>query len=120
MNMISRQFTLDTRWRPFELVIWAILFLIPAVYPSQNFLINEIAILILFAVSLDLVIGYSGIVTLGQAAFFGVGAYVAGLFSIHVSGDPLLGLVVAVSIAAILGLVFSITVTRGSALSCLM
>ena len=41
--------------------------------------------MILFALSLDLVLGYAGIVTLGHAAFFGAGAYAAGIFAAHVS-----------------------------------
>ena len=43
-------------------------------------MLNEIAILALFALSLDLILGYAGIVSLGHAAFFGAGAYAAGLF----------------------------------------
>ena len=50
--------------------------------------------MILFAMSLDLVLGYAGIVTLGHAAFFGVGGYAAGIYAVHVSGEPLSGLLV--------------------------
>ena len=57
-------------------------------------LINEIAIVALFAMSLDLILGYAGIVSLGHAAFFGFGAYAAALFAKHVMPDPLVGLVV--------------------------
>ena len=63
--------------------------------PRQAALLNEIAILALFAVSLDLILGYGGIVSLGHAAFFGTGCYVAALFAKHVMPDPLVGLVVA-------------------------
>ena len=56
--------------------------------------LNEIAILALFALSLDLILGYAGIVSLGHAAFFGVGAYAAALFAKHVMPDPLVGLAV--------------------------
>ena len=55
--------------------------------------VTEIAIIALFAVSLDLILGYAGIASLGHTAFFGAGAYAAGLFAIHVTNDPLLGLV---------------------------
>ena len=65
---------------------------------------TQVMIWILFALSLDLVLGYAGIVTLGQAAFFGFGAYVAGLMSIHVTGDPLIGHAVAIVASALLGL----------------
>ena len=58
---------------------------------------TQVLIWILFALSLDLALGYAGIVTLGQAAFFGLGAYAAGLFAIHVSPDPILGHIAAVA-----------------------
>jgi len=59
--------------------------------------------MILFTLSIDLVLGYAGIVTFGQAAFFGVGAYAAGLFSIHVMPDPIAGLVFGTAIAGVFG-----------------
>jgi branched-chain amino acid transport system permease protein len=60
---------------------------------------------ILFTLSLDLALGYAGIVTLGHAAFFGVGAYAAGNFAIHVSSDPLLGHLAAIVAGGIAGLI---------------
>ncbi len=44
---------------------------------------TRILIFALFAVSLDLIVGYGGMVSLGHAAFFGLGAYVAGIVSHH-------------------------------------
>ena len=68
-------------------LLWAA----PFVFPSRmRPLINEIAILALFAPSLDLILGYAGIISLGHAAFFGVGAYGAALCW-HVMPDPLVG-----------------------------
>ena len=64
----------------------------------------QVMIWALFALSLDLALGYAGIVTLGHAAFYGVGAYAAGIFSIRVSGDPILGHLVAVAVAGLFGL----------------
>ena len=83
-------------------------------------LANEIAILALFALSLDLILGYAGIISLGHAAFFGVGAYSAALFAKHVLPDPLVGLAVAVVVAALLGALSSVLVMRGSDLARLM
>ena len=56
-------------------------------------LASQIAITALFALSLDLILGYAGIVSLGHAAFFGFGAYTAGLISKWGWGEPLTGLV---------------------------
>jgi branched-chain amino acid transport system permease protein len=44
-----------------------------------------------FAISLDLILGYAGIVSLGHAAFFGLGAYTAGILSAKGWGEPLTG-----------------------------
>src|SRR5215213_4387393 len=108
------------RWRWPEIVFWLVAFG-ALLMPSGKYLIlNEIAILALFALSLDLILGYAGIVSLGHAAFFGVGAYTAGLFAKHVMGDPLVGLAVGASVAALVGFVTSPLVLRGSDLTRLM
>ena len=104
-----------TRVMPFEVAIWAVAVGAGVFFPRYSPLWNEIAILALFALSLDLILGYAGIVSLGHAAFFGVGAYTAGLFAEHVMGDPLVGLAVAASVAALVGLLTSPLVLRGSA-----
>ncbi|KQX34621.1 branched-chain amino acid ABC transporter permease [Variovorax sp. Root434] len=108
------------RWHPLEFVVWAVAFALPLVMPSHSLLINEIAIVALFAMSLDLILGYTGIVSLGHAAFFGFGAYAAALFAKLVMPDPTVGLVVATVLSALLGLVASVTILRGSDLTRLM
>jgi branched-chain amino acid transport system permease protein len=110
----------STRVRTWEVAIWVIAAGAWFVVPSQSPLFNEIAILALFAVSLDLILGYAGIVSLGHAAFFGVGAYAAALFAKHVMGDPLAGLAVGAVAAALVGLLTSPLVLRGSDLTRLM
>jgi branched-chain amino acid transport system permease protein len=95
-------------------------FALPALLPGHALIVNEIAIVALFAVSLDLVLGYTGIVTLGHAAFLGFGAYCAALFAKFIHPDPLLGLVVGVMAATVLGAVCSVTILRGSDLTRLM
>ena len=108
------------RWRPLEFVVWAAAFALPFVMPSHSLLVNEIAIVALFAMSLDLILGYTGIVSLGHAAFFGFGAYAAALFAKLVMPDPTVGLVLATALSALLGLVASVTILRGSDLTRLM
>ena len=71
------------RVRAWELALWRVALLSWFVLPRQAPMLNEMAILALFAVSLDLILGYAGIVSLGHAAFFGTGAYVAALFAKH-------------------------------------
>jgi branched-chain amino acid transport system permease protein len=69
----------QARWRVAEVVFW-LATLLPLLLPGYLALASQIAITALFALSIDLVLGYAGIVTLGHAAFFGLGAYGAGLF----------------------------------------
>jgi branched-chain amino acid transport system permease protein len=108
------------RWRAWEPLFWVAAFIAPVLLPAHAFLFNEIAIVALFAISLDLVLGYTGIVSLGHAAFFGMGSYSAALFAKHVMPDPLVGLAVGVATATALGAVFSVTIQRGSDLTRLM
>ena len=105
------------KWEP---VLWLLALSSPFWLQSHALLINEIAIVALFAISLDLVLGYSGIVSLGHAAFFGMGAYTAALFAKLVMPDPLVGLVVAVLVSVLLGAACSLTILRGSDLTRLM
>ena len=108
------------RWRWWELALLAALPLSWLLLPGQSLLLNEIAIVALFAVSLDLILGYAGIVSLGHAAFFGFGSYAAALFAKNVMPDPLVGLVVAIAASALLGLLTSVLILRGSDLTRLM
>jgi branched-chain amino acid transport system permease protein len=110
----------DARIKAWELVVWLSIFATPIAFPGHSLLISEIAITALFAMSLDLILGYTGIVSLGHAAFFGMGAYSAALFAKLVMPDPVLGLVIAVLLATCLGAVCSYTVQRGSDLTRLM
>ena len=108
------------RWAWWEAVLWIALLASPLVFRERALLINEIAIVALFAVSLDLILGFTGIVSLGHAAFFGMGAYAAALFAKLVMPDPLVGLLVAIGVSTLLGAVCSMTIIRGSDLTRLM
>ena len=88
--------------------------------PGYRVLGSQILIVALFALSLDLVLGYAGILTLGHAAFFGLGAYTAGLLAVHGWGEPITGLVAAAAVAAIAGFAVSFLVVRGESLAQLM
>jgi branched-chain amino acid transport system permease protein len=120
MNDLQKSLTAGGRYKPWELALWLLALASPWLLSRHALIINEIAIVALFAVSLDLVLGYSGIVSLGHAAFFGMGAYSAALFAKHIHPDPLLGLVVAVLVATVLGAICSLTIIRGSDLTRLM
>ncbi len=109
------------RWRASEIAFWAIAAATLFAFPGKHLILTEIAILGLFALSLDLILGYAGILSLGHAAFFGLGAYAAGLLAIHgLVADPILNLVASGVIAALLGFATSFLVLRGSDLTRLM
>ncbi len=108
------------RWKLWEPVLWLLALASPWLLSTHALIINEIAIVALFAVSLDLILGYAGIVSLGHAAFFGMGAYAAALFAKLVMPDPLVGLAFAIVISTALGAVCSLTIMRGTDLTRLM
>ncbi|HSV53886.1 MAG TPA: branched-chain amino acid ABC transporter permease [Burkholderiaceae bacterium] len=98
----------------------AIAIALPWLVANHLLLLTHILITGLFALSLDLILGVAGLVSLGHAAFFGIGAYAAGLLSKHLTPDPVIGLVLASAIAGLAGLLSSPLVVRGSDLSRLM
>ncbi|MGZ5238135.1 MAG: branched-chain amino acid ABC transporter permease [Caldimonas sp.] len=108
------------RWRGWAIALFVALPLSWLLLPGPSLLLNEIAIVALFAVSLDLILGYAGIVSLGHAAFFGFGAYTAALFAKDAMPDPLVGLAVAVAASALLGAATSVLILRGTDLTRLM
>lgn len=108
------------RWQPAELAFWMLPVVAWFVFPDNLVLLTQIAITALFCLSLDLILGYAGIVSLGHAAFFGAGAYAAGLLASKGFGDPLLGLAAAAAVTALLGFVTGLLVLRGADLTRLM
>jgi branched-chain amino acid transport system permease protein len=109
-----------SEWRWYEWLMWAVAFAAPWVMPGHALIVNEVAIVALFALSLDLVLGYAGVVSLGHAAFLGFGAYAAALFAKHIMPDPFVGLLVGMAASTLLGGVFSLTILRGTDLTRLM
>src|SRR3989475_10512151 len=93
----------QVRWRRIEIAFWLCTLAPFVAAPAYLQLASQIAITALFALSLDLVLGYAGIVSLGHAAFFGLGAYAAGLLSQHAWGEALSGLLIASAGAAAAG-----------------
>jgi branched-chain amino acid transport system permease protein len=110
----------QARWSPYELAFWLAALLPFLLFPTYLTLASQIAIAALFALSLDLVLGYAGIVTLGHAMFFGLGAYAAGLISKAGWGEPLTGLLAATALAGLAGLVVSVLIVRVQHLALIM
>ncbi len=90
------------------------------VFPDYLVLGSQVLTAALFVVSLDLILGYAGIVSLGHAAFFGIGAYTAGLLAVYGWGEPVTGLILAGALAASVGYATSFLVVGGEGLTRLM
>jgi branched-chain amino acid transport system permease protein len=108
------------RFRLYEGLPWLAALALYLVFPGYLPLFAQILATILFALSADLVLGYAGIVTLGQAAFFGTGAYTAGILAAHGWGEPVSGLFAAAVTAAAVGLLSGFVILRSSGLTLLM
>jgi branched-chain amino acid transport system permease protein len=110
----------QVRWRRLEIAFWLCTLLPFVLAPSYLQLASQVAITALFALSLDLILGYAGIVSLGHAAFFGLGAYTAGIISKYGWGEPLSGLLIGASLAALVGYATSFIIARFRHLALIM
>ncbi|APG10558.1 branched-chain amino acid ABC transporter permease [Bradyrhizobium japonicum] len=111
----------QARWHYGEVAFWFVVLACGFAFPTRYLIMTDILRLALFAMSLDLILGYAGIVSLGHAAFFGVGAYAAGLLALHgIINEPVLALIVAGLAAMVLGFATSFLVIRGVDLTRLM
>jgi branched-chain amino acid transport system permease protein len=108
------------RWRGLEVAFWLCTLLPFVITPNYLSLASQIAITALFALSLDLILGYAGIVSLGHAAFFGCGAYTAGLIAKHYWTEPLSALLISGIFAGALGYALSHIVVRFRHLALIM
>ena len=116
----SEYFQRQVRWHPLEYAVWLAALLPFVLTPSHLSLASQIAITALFALSLDLLVGYAGLVSLGHAAFFGMGAYSAGLIAKHYWGEPLSVLLISGIFAGVLGYAMSHVIVRFRHLALIM
>jgi branched-chain amino acid transport system permease protein len=118
---VGRSAIQHARWHWSDIAFWIVVLGSAFIFPSRYLIMTDIVRLALFAVSLDLILGYAGIVSLGHAAFFGVGAYCAGLLALHgIVTEPVLALIAAGLLAMVLGFLTSFLVIRGADLTRLM
>jgi branched-chain amino acid transport system permease protein len=109
------------RLRWWEPIPWIIAVAFYFLFPAYLGFGAELLIAILFALSLDLALGYAGILTLGHAAFFGAGAYTVGLLAFHgIWNEPITSLIAAAVVAALIGLGSGLVLLRTQGLTLLM
>ena len=120
-DQVAHYLAARARWRPLEYAFWLAAVESVFLLPGRHLILTEVAWLALFALSLDLILGYAGIISLGHAAFFGLGSYVGALLAKYgVVTEPVLALLVSGLCAAVLGFATSFLVLRGSDLTRLM
>ena len=107
--------------RAWEPLPWIVALAFYFAFPKHLGFGTEVLVTILFALSLDLVLGYAGIVTLGHAAFFGAGAYTVGMLAKHgLWSEPLTSLALAGIVGAAVGLGSGLVLLRTRGLTLLM
>lgn len=121
MSTAKQHLQLQHRWRLIEAAPWVLAIAAFFVLPDYMAFGTQILITIIFALSLDLITGYAGIVTLGHAAYFGVGAYTAGMLSAHLGwNEPISGLFVSAGVSAVVGFGFGYVLLRYHGLTLIM
>src|SRR6202167_780299 len=100
-DQISAYLKRRARWSPFEIAFWIFAFATIWLFPDKYLILKDSAILALFALSLDLILGYAGIISLGQAAFFGFAGYFSGLVAKYgIINEPVIALILSGMVAA--------------------
>ena len=106
------------RWEPLP---WILALAFYFAFPTYLGFGTDLLVTILFAISLDLALGYAGIITLGHAAFFGAGAYTVGMLAFHgIWNEPITSLVAAAIVAAAIGFASGLVLLRTTGLTLLM
>lgn len=106
-------------WMP-PLALAAIAIALYFLFPYNLAFVTRILVMVIFVLSIDLILGYAGIPTLGQAAMYGAGAYAAALFALHVWAEPLAGLVVGAAAGMALAVLSGLVLMRAQGLTLIM
>jgi branched-chain amino acid transport system permease protein len=99
-------------------LVWSAAFLIflftlPLYIPSYNiYLLNIILVYVILAVGLNILVGYTGQISLGHAGFFAIGAYGTALIMMHLHVPFLLALILAGLLAAFFGFIIGLPALR--------
>ena len=120
MGRLAAHLQRRARWRWPEILFWLVILAVILALPSRAGIINEVLIAGLFTLSLDLILGLTGIVSLGHAAFLGLGAYAAAILASKGFAEPMLGLAFGAAVAALIGLATAPFLLRGGDLTRLM
>ncbi len=116
----ARDFFASHRFHWMELLPWVAAIAVFYLLPGYRLLATQILVMIMFAVSLDLIVGYAGIISLGHSALFGTGAYAAAILAEQGWTEPLSGVAAGAALAAVMGLLSGWVILRTRGLTLLM
>jgi branched-chain amino acid transport system permease protein len=108
------------KFQPAESLIWLAALAVFFIFPSDRSLGTSVLVMALFVVSLDLALGFGGILSLGHALFFGAGAYGAAMLALNGMHEPILGALLSGLAAGVLALLLGPLVVRYSGLGQIM
>src|SRR5664279_2293470 len=109
------------RFKAAEALPWLVAIAVYFIFPDRMTFGSQVLVMAMFALSLDLILGYAGIVTLGHAAFFGIGAYTVGLGAARYGWtEPISGLFAAAIVSALVGFITGWFLLRYRGLTLLM
>lgn len=120
MHQVARGFFASHRVHWMEALPWVAAIAVFFLLPGYRLLATQILVMIMFAISLDLIVGYAGIVSLGHSALFGTGAYAAAILAQEGWTEPLSGVAAGAALAALLGLLSGWVILRTHGLTLLM
>ncbi len=120
MNMLFSLTSAQKRLRFVEIAYWFVAVAVFFLFPRNLSLATSIFVMTLFALSIDLALGYTGIVSFGHAVFFGIGAYSAGLLALNGLTEPISGVLISAAIAAVFAAIIGPIVLRASGLPQIM
>ena len=85
-------------------------------FPDNLAFLTRVISVALLVLSLDLIVGYCGIASLGQGALYGAGAYAAGIACVHGITDPVLLILIGAAAGAAMGLLMGAIMLRAHGL----
>ena len=120
MSGTASPFLKRHRLRPIEATWWLLALAFFFVFPEYLAVATSVLIMALFALSLDLLLGFAGVLTLGHAVSFGIGAYVAALVNLAGWHEALTGALAGGAVSGLFALAIGPLILRLTGLPFIM
>ena len=120
MNAVASPLLGRQRLRPLEAVWWLLAVAYFFVFPEYLAVATAVLVMVLFALSLDLLLGFAGVLSLGHAVAFGIGAYASALINLAGWHEAISGALAGGVAAGLFALAIGPLILRLSGLSFIM